>query len=254
MTSSTIKFNALVGRLIQKIKVSQAPVPGFIVGLSGTDSIVAFVALYTAMQQAKLQKPRLYGVHYISKAAAPSTTFEREGFPFLRALCPEAVVELAVPAGGNRDPQRWADLHLRSLSHVSYAERSGVDPIVQPREAGENYWIAGTINATEHAMGKHSLLANTVSIQPIRSLWKSEIMALCQEWQVPQAIIDAARIPDCMCGRDELAAENIELIDAILRNDFDPSQHDPILLKKLIDYVRDQKRDGGFRQRVPYLV
>ena len=86
------------------------------------------------------------------------------------------------------------------------------------------------------------LSVRSYSIQPIRSLLKSEIMALCQEWEVPQAIIDDARIPNCLCGRDEMAAENIELIDAILRNDFDPSQHDPILLKKLIDYVREANR------------
>lgn len=263
----TAKFDALVKRLRFKIENSQTPVPGFIIGLSGTDSIVALMALNAASTSYYLDTGRripIIGLHYISGKRRKPGMFEAVAMPWLRAAMPDVSLLSVEPLGGNQDQQRWADLHLRALNRLDTRlhadnlneQNSLIKPweAIVPREPGQNFWVVGTINATEQALGKYSMLSTAVSIQPIRSLWKSDIMAICAASRVPQQVIDAARIPDCLCGRDELAAENIELLDQIIRNDFDPSAHSPVLLKRLIDYVRETKREQDWHNRVPYIV
>ncbi|AXQ70010.1 NAD synthetase [Caulobacter phage CcrSC] len=245
------KFNKLIKRLAIKIGQSQTPVPGFAVGLSGTDSALAFLALNAAIKIAWADyglKPRLMGIHYVNANRLRQGAFEKVGIPWLRREVPEATIQVIAPPGGNHDQYRWADLHVRALK--------AIDPVsgdLSPLPVEESFWVSGTINATEHALGKYSLFANAVSIQPIRSMWKSEIMALAKQW-MPEEIVEAARIPDCLCGRDEVAAENIELVDAVLRNDYDPSKVKPKLLKTIVDYIRVTRAEHGFRSRIPYVV
>jgi NH3-dependent NAD+ synthetase len=248
MKLTTSKFDSLVDRLNRKIGMSQTPVPGFILGLSGTDSIVAFMICYLALERHR-KAHRLLGVHYVNAKRRRPSKFETDSISWLRERFPKATLRVETPLGGNQDQQRWADLHLRALNDVEI--EAGC---ISPREQGENYWVAGTINATEHALGKYSLLAASASIQPIRTMWKSEVLAICTAVGVPQSAIDAARIPDCLCGRDELAAENIELIDDIVRLTVKPAEHPPELLEKLFAYVRDQKRENDFRSRLPYTI
>lgn len=285
-TAETLKKYADVqNRLEKKIGYSQVPVPGFIVGLSGTDSLVAFDVLYKAMEVLG-RADRMYGVHYAKRVTIPSecvrpgpheimppplqnvwgSRFARLAWPWLLDRYPKAYFQVAVPLGGNQDQQRWADLHLRALNEVDYKgnlknQQENLDgsarvPIydIHPRPHDKRYWIAGAMNATEDALGKYSILANSVSIQPVRSLWKSEILTISQDIGVPQGIIEDSRIPDCACGRDEIAAENIELLDGILRSTYDPTEHDPALVKKLLEYIQINKTDNGFRQRIPYRV
>ena len=247
------RMDAVTDRLVHKISMSQTPVPGFIIGLSGTDSIVAFAILSSALARAsgKFGTPyRLVGIHYVNPLRHPST-FQRLALPWLAERYPTTEIIVTEPLGGNQDQQRWADLQLRSVNFVRRTE-DGISITARPEK--DRYWVAGTINATEHALGKHSVLANAVSMQPIRSLWKSDVMRACEALEVPQEIIDNARLPDCMCGRDEIAAEHIELIDDILRHRFDPRAHDPELMITLMGWISDRKREGGFRQRIPYVV
>lgn len=250
------RIDGVVDRLVHKIEMSQTPVPGFIVGLSGTDSIIAFHVLYQALLR-KEMPDRLYGVHYVG-AGMREGAFAREALPWMRELYPEARIETHVPLGGNQDPQRWADLQLRALHAISTVGPSLSRP--EPRteirqlDVAESYWVAGTINATEHALGKHSVAANAVSIQPIRSLWKTDVMRACAEIGTPHQILANARLPDCLCGRDEIAAEHIELIDDILRHQIDVRAHDPELMMTLMQWVADRKREGGFHGRIPYIV
>lgn len=249
----TMRLDAVADRLVHKIGMSQTPVPGFIIGLSGTDSIIAFAILSSALARAegKFGTPyRLCGVHYVTPGRKPSA-FQKLAMPWLAEHYPEAELIITEPLGGNQDQQRWADLQLRSVNLV---QKTDAGHRITALEEEERYWVAGTINATEHALGKHSVLANAVSIQPIRSLWKSDVMRACEELGVPQEIIDNARLPDCLCGRDEIAAQHIELIDDILRHKFDPRDHDPDLMITLMGWISDRKREGGFRQRIPYIV
>lgn len=244
------RYTDRVERLATKIKMSQVPVPGFIVGLSGTDSVVAFVMCYDAM--ARFDKNhRVLGVHYVGDKRKTPTWFERDVIPWLEKRCPAAEIITATPLGGNRDQQRWADLHLRALNEIEDRERP---PQVHPYDVEDTYWVVGTINATEKALGRYSLLASAVSVQPLMTLYKSSIIEICRELGVPEIAIDKSRLPDCLCGRDELAADNIELIDNILRFNVDPTKHDPVLLEKLYTYIRDSQADYGFKERIPYVI
>lgn len=253
----TPKFRNVITRLKIKIRQSQTPVPGFIIGLSGTDSLTALYALLTATRELEdegFRKVPIRAIHYVSAGRKTPSWFETDTAAWLREVAQDDVkLEVIVPLGDNHDQQRWADIHLRALNVVESHEGMPTSKPV-PHAEGENFWVVGCTNLTEFTLGKFSLLSDSVSIQPIRSLWKSEIMDICERLNVPQAVMEAARMGDCFCGREELAAENIETIDAILRNDFDPGAHDPDLLKKLIDYVRETKRVFDFRQRVPYIV
>ena len=247
------KIDGVIERLIQKMAMSQTPVPGFIIGLSGTDSLIAFeiLARASAIAHGRYGTPyRLMGIHYKSEDKKPGA-FEREAIPWLKKRHPSATIQVATPLGGNQDPQRWADLQLRALHEI--ISTSSYDHL-KARDESERYWVAGTINATEHALGKHSVGANAVSIQPIRSLWKTDVLKACEMIGVPDIIIENARIPDCLCGRDEIAAQNIELIDDILRHTIDVREHDPELLMTLMQWVANEKRDNGFRARIPYIV
>jgi len=250
ISAISTRIDSVVERLAHKIRMSQTPIPGFILGLSGTDSIIAFEILARAIDAAE-SSASLCGIHYVDPSKRIGT-FRRIALPWLIARHPDAIIDVETPLGGNQDPQRWADLMLRSVNIVSTDSDGKTN--IEPRFEGLGYRVAGTINATEHELGKHSILANAVSIQPIRSLWKSDVLAACEEIGVPNIILEYARLPDCLCGRDEIAAGHIELIDDILRHRIDVKAHDPELLMTLMQWISDQKRDGGFRKRIPYLV
>lgn len=239
------KFEDRVNRLANKIGMSQTPVPGFIMGLSGTDSVVAFIMCYEALKRHNKQH-RLRGIHYVKSHTL--SWFQNGVIPWLQERCPEARIDVFEPLGGNQDQQRWADLHFRALNRIDVRGR----PHALDEE--DTYWVVGTINATEKHLGKYSVLATAVSVQPLMTLYKSDIIKICVDLGVPEIAIEKSRLPDCLCGRDELAANNIELIDDILRFNVDPSQHSPELLAKLYEYVKLSIQDYGFKQRIPYVI
>lgn len=150
--------------------------------------------------------------------------------------------------GGNRDQQRWADLHVRALNEVLFGGNS-----IEPYEQGKNYWIVGTINATEYELGTYSVLADTASLQPIRKVRKKMIMQMCEALGVPAIAIENARLPDCLCGRDELAADNIDLVDDILDHNL-TDDYDPALVAQLCNYIKARKLENDWKSRRPYLL
>jgi hypothetical protein len=235
------KYHAIVDRLVYKMNISQTPIPGLITGLSGTDSVLAFLIGYEALSHYGLSS-RLLGINYVDHHKRTGW-FEGNVIPWLKERCPDSNIRVEVPLGGNQDQQRWADLHLRALREVEDGKPG--------KNLAEGYWVLGSINATEKALGTYSVFADTASIQPIQTLYKGSVLKICQELGVPQGLIDRSRIPDCLCGRDELAAKNIEVIDAILTNSVDP---DVPSLRTLLEYVRDTKKANGFKTRVPYIV
>jgi len=250
--SALEKYNAAVQRLVGKIERSQTPVPGFVMSLSGTDSIIAFLMIYEALRYHGMAH-RLQGYHYISTGRRKPHWFDTDVKPWLHRKCPKSWISTEFPLGGNQDQQRWADLHLRALNHVEQDADGNVIEI-KPYETGKNFWVAGTINATEFALGTYNIAAKSVSIQPIQTFWKSEIIELCQIFGVPDVAIQAAQLPDCLCGRDELAASNIKLIDDILRFRLDAVQHDPVLIERLFEYIRSRKAQNDFKSRTPYVI
>jgi NH3-dependent NAD+ synthetase len=242
-----VKYDSLISRLVAKMRLSKTPVPGFIIGLSGTDSIVAFMILYHAAMELGIPH-RVRGIHYIGANRRSPSWFDQHVMPWLREQCPHAQLETIVPLGGNQDQQRWGDIHLRALNEVA-------DGDIKPFPNGENYWVASATNATEKLLGKYSILSTSVSIEPIATMYKSEVMATCQYLGVPDVAMGMSRIPDCACGRDELAAENIELIDDILKySPIDSEKYSPDLVVAITNYIRDLRQTDDFKQRIPYRI
>ena len=245
------RFEALASRLVAKMRLSQTPVPGFLVGLSGTDSIATFELLHRASTELGIAD-RLTGIHYADGRRRRETWFEAAAIPWMRNRYPDATVLVEEPLGGNHDPQRWADLKLRALNEVVPTGDGRADVRALPE--GRNLWLSGCTNLTEQELGTYSLASREVSIQPIRTVRKTMVLQVCEGIGAPAIALENARLPDCFCGRDELAAAHIEVIDAILSGDIVVSEHDPALLDVLHAFIRDTKRANAFKNRVPYLV
>ena len=232
--------------------MSLTPVPGFILGLSGTDSILTFILLYKAMKNHGLEN-RLWGIHYVSGMRKKPDWFESNIIPWLKENYPEARVSVEIPIGGNQDQQRWADLHLRALNTITYDGNGGTQAI-RAHNQGENYWVAGCTNATERALGTYSIMAKSVSMDPIASMYKSEVIDVCRELGVPEIAIEMSETPDCFCGRAEIAAKNIKLVDEIISFKLDPLKYPPELLAEVYAYVQETKKANDFKNRTPFNV
>lgn len=241
-------------RLIYKLRNSATPIPGFIMGLSGTDSLVAFCLLYEAMGELDMRH-RVRGIHYVTlgnNEGRKSDFFEREALPWLRGKYPWANIEVAVPVGGNQDPQRWADLQLRALHEIAIDDNGRVRCRVL--DPAERYWVSGTTNRTEYDLGKYSVFSQAVSIQPLSSMNKTQVLVALEELGAPREVIDSAYLPDCFCGREELSATNLEVIDDIIDFQSNITCIEPDLASKLIDYVRQTRKENGWKVRAPYKV
>lgn len=225
------KFDNLLIRLTHKTKMSTTPLTELIIGLSGTDSIVTFIALN---EVAKTEGFTVKGIHYIDSPNAPKTLFQREAYPWLIEKYPNSQIIITTPHGGvNDDQYRWGDIHHRALENRS--------------------WVVSSTNATEKALGTFCIMANSASITPIITLYKSEVLEVCKEYGVPENVINRSRLPDCICGREEFAASNIELIDEVLRNNL-TKDYSADLIKKAMEYIRDTKKANDFKNRTPYNV
>lgn len=235
------KYEARLSRLATKMALSQTPIPGIMMGLSGTDSILAFVLCYDALESIGKQH-RLEGVHYVAHPDREAW-FARDIFPWLKERCPHARLDAVQALGGrpyaSADKARWADLFLRASSS---------------EEEGKTFWVSGTMNATEKALGKYCILQKAVSLQPISTLYKSDVLELCAELGVPAIAIQNSQVPDCMCGREEFAAENIRLIDDVLRSKIDGKGYTLDQLERAHKYVRECRDLYDFKKRTPYEI
>lgn len=233
------KFENLKQRLKNKILASATPVTGFILGLSGTDSIATYILLNEARKDLRGDSELpgdspfgIWGMHYVEDINKP-TPFQLDTLPWLQYEYPDCVTYIGTPHGGNEDQFRWAHMH-----------HSAVD---------FGYWVASSVTATEKALGTYSIMAKSASIEPIGSLYKTEVLQVCEYYGVPAPAIQRSRLPDCLCGREEFAAENIELIDEVLKNNLS-QDYSPALIRNAMDYIRDNKTRNGFKARTPYGV
>lgn len=257
-------FAGLVGWL-QELAV-QRNAPGFVVGISGTDSLLAFLACARAM--AALGKgDRVLGIHYgavfppadksaeeVARIVGINPSYRwvaRSIVPWLQAQAPEARVVTDDSIDYTDDHARWAALFRASLHGVLRTEQLG---------EGQGYWVVGTRNATEQALGTYSNLSGAASLQPLVHLWKSEVLQLCSTLNVPQLAIDKSRQVDCDCGRYDLAADHIDEVDAILMvragqldqhwlHENMPAE----LLTKLQAFVEQQIAYAAFKREIPYM-
>ncbi len=146
------------------------------------------------------------------------------------------------------DYQRWAGLMRSSLSGASRTEML---------DEKNCYWVVGTRNATEQALGTYSNISGAVSVQPLINLYKSDILKICAGLGVPQLAIDKSRQVDCDCGRYDLAADHIDEVDQLimLRNGQvaeDAITMDTDLRQKLEAFIDQQCDYAGFKTQIPY--
>lgn len=238
--------------------------PGLVVGISGTDSALAFLAAARAFE--RLGRPeRVLGIHYaapwpgqrteaeIAKALRLAPDFawvQRTLMPWLAEQAPGAALEVDASIPWRSDHHRWAALFERSLA--------GNVPNM-PLEKDGTYWVMGTRNRTEEALGTYGALSAAASVQPLVGLWKSEVLRLCGHLGVPAIAVERSRQVDCDCGRFELASEHIEEVDWILMSqhgllewDWIEARVAPDLSARLEGFVDEQQRQSNFKALVPY--
>ncbi len=256
-------FEALAGWLARFIE--EKNIPGAIVGISGTDSILAFLICTKAFEKAGKQD-RVIGIHYGAPFPPVDKSEEelkrildinpgyrwvaRSVVPWLQAQAPQAKVIVDSSIDHNDDYQRWAALFRSSLNGASRTE---------PLPEGSNYWVVGTRNATEDALGAYSNISGAVSLQPLLGLWKSEILKICSALGVPPAALEKSRQVDCDCGRFDIAANHIDEVDAVLmtRSGLLPrgwieKNIASELLAQLEKFVDEQIAYAKFKKDIPY--
>lgn len=178
--------------------------------------------------------------------------FIRQIIPWLQEAAPHSVIEVNNNIINNyeSDPLRWGAIFERALSGAN------------PREAmpkGSDYWVVGTRNATEEELGAWSNISKGVSVQPLKDLWKSEVLRLCEDLGVPSIALEKSCEADCNCGRDALIAQHITEVDWILmaqKGELSPlyvqSYIEKNLLEKLEAVIEKIKKEHEYKKRTPY--
>lgn len=250
-------FNHLVDRVYKEI-VLERKSPGLVVGLSGTDSIVAFLAAVKAFEKIGLAN-RVVGIHY-GKKLPESFEHESEKFPYwfqteiipwLKEQAPKSEIIVNSEVDSTKDGLRWG-----SLLDWSVIE----DPATGSMRAPENqYWVVGTHNRTERELMTYSNMSMAASIQFMTDIWKTEILDISRFLGVPKIAIEKSTQVDCACGRLDLPAANIPEVDAILmvrsgelRRAYLDKIMDPAKKQSLINYVEEQIAKTSFKKDIPY--
>ena len=250
------KFHNVVTWLCTDI-VHRKEAPGFIIGLSGTDSIVAFLAAYRALDRCN-KADRLLGVHFAPSQefledypeAEAHKWFSVEIVPWLRKFAPFAKIEVDTSIDWRMDGLRWGSLADRSVMYTS-------DRKMRPSE--DKYWILGTRNQTEERLFNYSVASTIASVQPLVKLYKSEILDICEWLGVPPLVIKKSCEADCICGREELRAHFGRELDIILRANAtslanpDYVALNPVLKERLSKYIAERVSKGSFKKTIPYV-
>lgn len=245
--------------------IDQKAAPGFVVGISGTDSILTFLICAEAFRR-RGRPERVIGIHFgrdfpdldmaperLAKILELTPSYRwvaREIIPWLRSVAPQAQVLVDAQGADLDDHARWAKLFSISLAGTAKTEML---------DGTQNYWVVGTRNATEDALGTYSNLSMAASLQPIIRLWKSDVLRLCRLLGVPEVAVSKSRQVDCDCGRFDLAADHIEEVDVLLRRRVRrPLASDAAveftgeLEDQLNAFIEEQVAASEFKRRIPY--
>ncbi len=125
--------------------------------------------------------------------------------------------------------------------------------------------LYGTLNRTEHELGEYPIFALEASIQPIRSLFKTQVKHLGEFLGVPNDILE--RIPriDSWKGksyeinRTELVRIGIPNVDQILKHHIDFNESAQEIAEKGfektdVDFVINLQRKNQFKKDIPYVL
>lgn len=236
--------------------LEQEKAPGFLIGLSGTDSLVTFMAAAKACE--KFGRPdRIMGVHfapsedflYDHPEAEVHLWFQETLIPWLKNKFPKAEIIVDTSIDWRCDGLRWG--YLMDLSVVSNDRKRIM------RLPEEQYWVVGTRNRTEDVLLNYSNASKAVSLQPIIHLWKSEILQLSDYLGIPRIAIDKSCETDCICGRLALPARHIHEVDALLKiRNGEPVREYEMpgdLKQQLTKFIEAQITKNSFKKNIPYV-
>lgn len=239
--------------------IVQKQAPGFLIGLSGTDSLVAFCAAAKALEMAG-KGDRMLGVHfapsedflYDHPEAEVHLWFRDQVLPWLTKEFPNAKIVVDTSIDWRCDGLRWGA--LMDMSVVSNDRKRTM------RLPEEQYWVVGTKNRTEELLFTFSNASTAVSLQPLTSLWKTEILQLAEYLGIPQIAIAKSCETDCICGRERLAATHLKEIDYLLmyrQGELAESyivNNIPTELRSILyKYINNQVDKGWFKINIPYM-
>jgi NH3-dependent NAD+ synthetase len=235
--------------------------PGIIVGVSGTDSLVVFLAAYAAYKQ--LGKPEaVMAVNFVhpgalKKAADGGITcaagdeknwFALHIMPWLKQTAPDARYVLDDTIEFSDDNKRWGNIFSRAIS----------DTELNHGMLGKYRLVAGTRNRTEAVLGTYTLLSRSPSLQPVEHLYKTQILDICASLNVPDIAIRKSREVDCDCGRFEVQANHMDALDHYImaqQGDLDPAYLDTIdadVLAAVRNFYIEERENNAFREKIPY--
>ncbi len=239
-------FGALVNWIYEDLILKRGA-PGFVVGISGTDSILAFLAIAKALEKAG-KSDRLAGIHY---GEPDNSWFQTELIPWLKQKAPGASVFVDTSLNQPRDGVRWGA--LMDWSVIADPKSGALRP------PHERYWVVGTRNASEEALMTYSNISTAASVQVLTHLWKSEVLSLCSFLGVPKAAIEKSCDVDCACGRRQLPALHIPEVDALLMvraGQLSPAYVEtniPAELRNQLESFIDEQIGGAnFKKQIPY--
>lgn len=244
--------------------VTEQRAPGLIIGLSGTDSILTFLAAAKALENLGRQD-RLLGVHYCTpedqETGVDKTTQHKfrcvkdefnwvvnDIYPWLKQQAPQAKLEIDHSEGFDNDHIRWGRLFSRAVANIAQNQSL----------ANDHYFTLGTRNATEDYLGTYSQISKAVSMQPLIHIYKSEVLQICEALGVPQIALDKSREVDCDCGRFDTAAHYLEEVDAyIMKRKGELSGEFIKAMPRetqtaVMEYVLEEEERNRFRDITPY--
>lgn len=253
-------FDAAVGWIEQAARAERAP--GLIVGISGTDSILTFLACARAFE--RLGKPdKVLGLHFehaskntlvdndpARQCAAPEANWVgRDIIPWLKTQAPQALFETDATIAHSDDNRRWGHLFSRAVRQTD--ARHGM--------TSQHYFPVGTRNATEEALGTYSQISKAVSMLPIIGLYKTEVLQICAHLGVPQIAMDKSREIDCDCGRFHVQANHMQELDwyimhrhGLLARQYLTDNIAPDVLASVAEFYAEEGAQNSYRPRTPY--
>lgn len=250
-------------RLVSWIKnrTVKDKMPGIIVGVSGTDSLIVFLAAYQAFKE--LNRPEaVMAVNFVHPGTLQKTNdgqitcagnddkewFARDIMPWLEKIAPGAQFVLDDTIPFSDDNKRWGNIFSRAIS----------DTKLNHGMLGNYRLVAGTRNRSEAALGTYTLLSRAPSLQPIEHLYKTQILDICHYLNVPKIAIDKSREVDCDCGRFDVQAQHLDALDYYImsqQGDLAPAYLetlDPDILSAVRNFYIEERENNLFREKVPY--
>lgn len=225
--------------------------PGLIVGLSGTDSLLTFMACAKAF--AELGKPeKVLGLHFDHTPTGITSIFNHFAHvvaPWIAARAPGTRVEIDRSLPDNDDAKRWGHLFSRAVR----------DTTARQDLHGAHYFPVGTRNATEDALGTYSQISKSVSMLPIVDLYKSEVLDICRWLGVPESAIAQSCQVDCACGRYDTPAHYMRELDLLImhkQGKLSKGGFNKLVtgeaLKAVREFYIEETLRNDFRLRTPY--